>query len=340
MTINDPKSNLISFSHISGINIVELQKRWQEDMQPLTAAFLECRNGIESWTLPFRRFQEDMQKLAEPFRQIQDEIRKWIEPQQKFQQQMQRLLEPYRQLQEQTQKLIEPYRYWQNDFQGLKASFTALSDYVVEITRMKHKMPEFEVGIRSILDSFKEEAVSIDDSGTITIGNETVSREEIEGTFNDIFKVAEKLPSPSEVVASIWAKIKNLPKPFIFFLLSLVIQFVVNVCSNLATPHIEEVLSKIADKPRREQIKLIKSESAKQFDISVLREFRFVSTEVLHVRSEESTKAKILADIRFGQVVRVIKKGRSWSYIECAEQDAEIPVRGWVFSRYLRRFEI
>lgn len=324
---------------IKGLDeIVELQRRWQEQMRAATAPLLEYRKEIESWVLPYRRLQEDMQKWAEPYRLVRDEIRKWIEPQQKLQEQMQRLMEPYRQLQEQAQKLIEPYQYWQREAQKLLTS-ASLQEYLKEVVRLRDSMLKSEININDLLGGIDEERLWVDEAGTIVVGDAAVSAEEFTSTFSVFFEALGKIPSPAEVVAFIVDYIGRLSKPLSTILLIIVLPYIINVSSNLTTPYFEELLGQVTNRPKREQIKSIKSEASKRFDTSLLREYRFVSTEVLHVRSDESTKAKIIADIGFGQVVRVLKKGRSWSFVECADRDAEQPVQGWVFSRYLRKFE-
>jgi uncharacterized protein YgiM (DUF1202 family) len=141
------------------------------------------------------------------------------------------------------------------------------------------------------------------------------------------------------VIAFVWEYVNKLAKPLAKVLLIVVLPYLINISSDLTTSYFKELLGQLSNKPRREQMKAIKSEAVRQFDVSVLREYRFVSANLLHVRGEDSIQSKILADIRFGQVVKVIKKGRKWSYVECAAQDEELPVRGWVFSRYLSRFK-
>ena len=327
----------LQFDHFD--QLFESQRRLREQMRALAAPYLRFREGMERWIMPYRRLQEEVQKWAEPHRQMQDQIRKWVEPQQKLQEQMQRLVEPYRQLQEQMQKWVEPYQQLQKQMEKWLVPSTALKDYVWEASRLRYGLPEIYVGINKLLDTVDQETFRVNEADIITVGNQTVSSEEFTDMYTVFVESLGKLPSPAEAIAFVWEYVNKLAQPLATLLLFVVLPYLINISSNLTTPYFEELIGQMSNKPKREQMKAIKSEAAMQFDGSVLREYRFVSADVLQVRGGASIRSTILADIRFGQVVKVIRKGRKWSYVECVDEDTDLTVRGWVFNRYLSRFK-
>ena len=64
-----------------------------------------------------------------------------------------------------------------------------------------------------------------------------------------------------------------------------------------------------------------------------------MTASTLSVRGGPSNKSPILDEISFGQVAKLVKKGRKWSAIEYIDEDTGEVVTGWVFNRYLARFK-
>ena len=75
------------------------------------------------------------------------------------------------------------------------------------------------------------------------------------------------------------------------------------------------------------------------FTLDELRPHRFTSATILHVRSEGNTNSEIIDELKHGKVVRVITKDKRWCLIEYNDSFTGATLRGWVFSRYLLKFE-
>jgi hypothetical protein len=67
-------------------------------------------------------------------------------------------------------------------------------------------------------------------------------------------------------------------------------------------------------------------------------DYRFVSTRELVLRSKHTVKSEAEFKLHYGALVKVIMKKRNWTFIEYHDCENSISVRGWVFSRYLERF--
>ena len=111
------------------------------------------------------------------------------------------------------------------------------------------------------------------------------------------------------------------------------------IIANLTTPIYEEWWKEYADYDQREAKKEIIREAHDLYSTEELFEYRFVYASILNVRESSSTKSKIIGDLHLGKAVKLIKKVKSWSFIEYQDSMTSEVKKGWVFSRYLRKFE-
>jgi hypothetical protein len=73
--------------------------------------------------------------------------------------------------------------------------------------------------------------------------------------------------------------------------------------------------------------------------IALLADFRLVvSKKPLAVRNTPVANAKIVASLEFGTAVRLVRKQGAFSLVEWKGGDGAV-VSGWVFSRYLKKFQ-
>jgi uncharacterized protein YgiM (DUF1202 family) len=64
----------------------------------------------------------------------------------------------------------------------------------------------------------------------------------------------------------------------------------------------------------------------------------YVKADILNVRRIHAIKSQILGNLYFGQLVCVMEKKKDWTKIRWEDEKAEISIEGWVFSRYLKKF--
>jgi Bacterial SH3 domain len=67
--------------------------------------------------------------------------------------------------------------------------------------------------------------------------------------------------------------------------------------------------------------------------------FRFVSAQSLTVRSKNSKQSRRVGKLHFGNLVRILQKKKNWSLIEYRDKGGDVIIQGWVFTRYIRRFD-
>jgi len=248
---------------------------------------------------------------------LQEQMDRWLEPQRRLQEQMDRWLEPQRRLQEQISKWIAPLHHLLDPKQPLK-------------------MATF---VDSILTQIDLENIKVSESGTISVEGNIFSAKEVSDIYGELIVSIAHLPSPAQVLDAICLFFDKLKKPMVTLLLIIILPFIINVTSNLSTCYFEEIISDLTNKSKREKTKIIKQDAQRHFDADLLRQYRFVTANVLRVRKGPSQKSQVIDELYFGKVVSIIEKGRQWSAIEYMDEDKDQKVNGWVFNRYLAKFE-
>ena len=127
-------------------------------------------------------------------------------------------------------------------------------------------------------------------------------------------------------------------KSIIYYFL---VSMFVSIIMVFVTPHLENMQKRIFSKNKATVTKLIEREVPKTIpDKDSLYYLRFVTADVLHVRSRNYQRSDLIGKLYFGSVVRVIQKNKNWTLIEWKDQDNDLVIQGWVFSRYLKKFRI
>ncbi|WP_280190368.1 SH3 domain-containing protein [Delftia sp. PS-11] len=123
-------------------------------------------------------------------------------------------------------------------------------------------------------------------------------------------------------------------------LLIVLVPLLISILSAFLNPIADFYIKKwLEETSKQEATKQVK-EAARQSigDIQLLDDFRFVSTQNLALKSGPKAKAPVVGQLRFGQTVRLLEKERDFTLVVWRSEDSKIELQGWVFSRYLRRF--
>lgn len=303
-------------------------ERWTEPYRSLEKQIekylypqVTIQKKIQKMTEPYRRLQDEAKRIIEPQLRLQKELNRWLEPQQRLQQKMQDWLEPQRRLQEQIIDFLRPYK-----------------DIRSRISELISSQIDIEHSISTALNEVSEDNIVIDQSGTVSINGSSVSPAEFNNLIQEIIDVLEKIPNPIQALEYLASLILKLKKPLAILLSLFIIPFIISVSANLSTNYFEDIITEISHKPRREQIKDIKREALETFEVEELSDHRFVKATILNVREKGSITSRVIGKLYFGQVVKLVKKGRKWSKIEYIDSASEIEITGWVFDRYLEKF--
>lgn len=89
----------------------------------------------------------------------------------------------------------------------------------------------------------------------------------------------------------------------------------------------------------REDAKTIRTTAQKMIvSVEALSEFRYVAAPILIVRQNPKARSPEISRFPFGTAVKVLEKGKDFYLIEWHSQDDKSEVQGWVFARYLSKF--
>lgn len=120
---------------------------------------------------------------------------------------------------------------------------------------------------------------------------------------------------------------------------SIALSLLLNVVGGLLTAFMLQVMPlRTASQSSVVVVKEVKREAARirKEGVAFPPEARVAIAAVLIVRSEPTRRSHAVGRLYSGDIVSVIKvRNRSWSLVEFSDQDEEIVVRGWVFSRYI-----
>lgn len=108
-----------------------------------------------------------------------------------------------------------------------------------------------------------------------------------------------------------------------------------NITANLITPYVEEAISDWLNSDR-DKVKVLKNLTFERFD-TLMSDLRFISGDNVQLRKMPSIKSEAIDELRIGRIVVFLSKERNWTEVMVQYDEGE-PMRGWVFTRYVKRF--
>ena len=161
--------------------------------------------------------------------------------------------------------------------------------------------------------------------------------------FSDIVENAATQPTfrqaVDEIVAAIAATEESSRQRFLWLLVVPLLLMLLNaVVAPVGDFYVKKWLEHSSPQAETKAVKQAAREAVT--DVQVLSDFRFVSSRrPLVVFAAAGARSPAVAQLRFGQAVRVLKRGGDFTLIAWTGEDKEVKVQGWVFSRYLQRFD-
>ena len=194
--------------------------------------------------------------------------------------------------------------------------------------------------------------INISDDGTISYSGECIN---IQDVANDINSFLQSDFNWQQRIANLINQYKK-SAPVIFFIFFFVLNFfilgpieeyysqgMVNKFNNIVK-YLQEnkgASQNLSDSDFKSKfINEIKSEMSDGSRIKeMLYGYRFINTNILNVREGHSTKARVIGKLYLGQVVRIIEKNKEWILVEFIDEEKDIYIKGWAFSKYAKKFE-
>ncbi|MCK5057727.1 MAG: SH3 domain-containing protein [Candidatus Aminicenantes bacterium] len=312
--------------------------------------FGETQKILESYgsttLIAWKEMAREIERMSNP---LDLSIFKFLETQQR---QLTELLEPYQSYiseavaghQKQIEEILRPpknlEKYFNQMFLETDKTIEALTGISKESPFMNiQKQFEFNSidfdGMKKLSESLANMNFNFNRDGTLTIEDEMVSTEEIQNKINEIID-DESIDIKKDTIGktiNIFIKFAINTKESIvkIIILGLIINF---LSHNVIEPLKEKITKGILKKNKKIVIKKIQTEKFAS-EIYLLN-VRYISAGTLNVRVKNSRKSAKIGELHFGDVVYVITKKRDWSLVLYKNDDVEI--KGWVFSRYLKKF--
>lgn len=133
--------------------------------------------------------------------------------------------------------------------------------------------------------------------------------------------------------------IAKLPRPVKLLILFIILPFIRDIAFDIIKPKVQEFIFGAKDHKTSKEIKKVVSNSlGSQCPRELLRDIRFVTAESLIVREYPKKRSRRYGNLKFGDLVSVIQTKKSWTLIEFSPANSQGKIRGWVYSRYLGKF--
>lgn len=185
--------------------------------------------------------------------------------------------------------------------------------------------------------------IQINNEGVITLCSEQMTTSELENLTETVFQnqSLSEAASLEEAINGLVEAIESIQDPlkqniFVTYIYPILLIFLGAVLN----PVIDTQIKKLFNADKKIETKRLKEKASSVVDNKKeLGTFRYVSADILNVRSSASVKSDIIGYLHFSQVVVVVEKQRNWSLVEWRNPDTRAQVSGWVFTRYLKRFK-
>ncbi|KIV58565.1 hypothetical protein AM501_05360 [Aneurinibacillus migulanus] len=233
---------------------------------------------------------------------------------------------------------IAKYTVLSDSFKEKLSTSISLSQTLMEQSQMFHEL----------YHHINFDEVILNEDGSILIADEIFSKEQVRLATREFFEENSGLQTPRSIESILKICVELLRKLILYLpkkdqltviILTLFLNF---VSSNVIDPLWEKISGDISRNTNEKQYaKYIKKEVARQPEETrnVLKPYRFVNTTELNLREGPTKKSRIMGSLSLGELVRVIKKKNDWTLIEWKSQDEELVIQGWVYTRYLSKFE-
>ncbi len=305
--------------------LLEPQRQFQEQMDKLLEPQRRIQEQMNKYLEPQQKLQEQMQKYLEPQRLLQEQMKKYLEPQKRLQEQMERYLEPQRRLQVQMEKYLEPQRRLQKQMQKYLEPQRLIQDQI-----SKYIQP-----LNEYLSDPLMERVLVNSGGSVSVADDVI---DVESLTKSIESFTGDYSSTDEFLHGFFQWLEKLSHATRVAVIYLILPYFLAIIANLTTPIYEEWWREYVDIDHRTAKKEIIREANDFYSQDDLKGYRFVYATTLHVRKLGNMNSEIIDELYFGKTVSVRKKLKRWSYIEYHDEDTGELKQGWVFSRYLHKF--
>lgn len=332
---DDYKKLLRSMDHL-----LDPYRSIQEDLERFLKPQLEFRDQVSRLLEPYDCARPYLDAIKNPTIKLQQDLQRNLYPAETIRDQLQEFLNPHLEAQRQLEDLLRPQKWIQDQLANIlkpRADFLASVRAQIEhVAFARDQMADLINPLSQYLAEFQGLAINVDATGSVFIDGEEISAEEIReaaGTFED------PQESVREFVQGLVSWLAQLTPRLRQAVLFLLLPYLISIVANLTTPLYQQWWREYGATDPRVTKKEIILEAKELYDSEELGEYRFVYATQLHVRAEGSMHAEITDSLSLGKSVRVIRRKKAWTEVEYLNGSTGETSTGWVYSRYLHKFE-
>ncbi|MDR7121600.1 SH3 domain-containing protein [Rheinheimera soli] len=337
-------------------------KEHRELMASLGDPLQEHREMIAAMTDPLKEHRELMASFGDPLQEHREMIAAMTDPLKEYRELMTSFGDPLKEHREMIAAMTAPLK----EYRELMASFGApLNEHRAFMASMTDPLKEFRASIAAIQNPFKEFStsyanisalkflkdmaleigndLSFEQDGVVSLASKRMAVSELQDLSYQVIQESSLEPSDTleESLNNLIEEIRSQKDPvtqklLMWFIYPLIVAVIVSVINPFVDHHVKSYLNE----DKRALSKKIESTLGSSVgDRAVLKDFRYVSADVLNVRYSSSQKSETIGYLYFGYAVIVIDRQKSWTLVEWNDPDSEVRITGWVFSRYLAKFK-
>lgn len=336
-------------------------KEHRELMESLADPLKEHREMMASIADPFKEHRELMASLADPLKEHREMMASIADPLKEHRELMKSLADPLKDHREMIATIADPLK----EHRELMASLAdPLKEHWALMASMADPLKEFRASIADIPNPLKELSTSIAgiDSfqllknvafeiggdlsfhveGLISLASRRMTISELQDLSYQVIHDSSLEPSGTleESLNNLIEEIRSQKDPLtqkllMWFIYPLIVAVIVSFINPVVNHYVESHLNE----DKRSLSKKIESKAKKSVsNSSVLKDFRYVTADTLNVRFSATQKSETIGFLYFGYAVIIIDRQKSWTLVEWNDPVSEVRITGWVFSRYLTKF--
>ncbi|MGO1282378.1 MAG: SH3 domain-containing protein [Psychrobacter sp.] len=241
-----------------------------------------------------------------------------------------------------------------NPLKDLRASMAVMSDPIrdlrASLMRISNPFAEIRntVANSASLKSMREiefevqSNIEIDSKGTVTLDDKRITATALQELSNKIFYDSSiaKTNSLEESINNLVNEIRKQKDPLSQrILICFIYPLIIIVIASFLNPIVDHNVKSYLNSDKRALEKELKANANSVIDDrQLLLSLRYVSVDILNVRTSASTKSKPIGCLYFSSTVLIIEKRKNWTLIEWHDPETGAEITGWVFSRYLAKF--
>ena len=307
----------------------------------------EYRELIEPLADPLKEHREMMASIADPLKEHRELMKSLVDPLEKHREMLATVAHPLEEHRELLASPADPLK----EHRALMASLAdPLKEFCASIAGIPNPLKELSTSITGI-DSFellKTVAseiggdLSFDAQGIVSVASKRMAVSELQDLSYQVIHDSSLEPSDTleELLNNLIAEIRSKKDPLTQKLLMwFVFPLIVVVIASFINPVVNHYVDSQLNEDKRSLSKKIESRAISSVaDRSVLKDFRYVTADTLNVRLSATQKSETIGFLHFGYAVIVIDRQKSWTLVEWNDPESEVRISGWVFSRYLAKF--